>query len=98
TDPGGSGWSIKTDYRVVVRTWDGQGRQSTPGDPAYYQATREFTVKEGATAPVENLAVEWKRPYPWAELTWSRDTAPDSFIIARGGNVIAQPTPDQVDI
>src|SRR5690606_29847793 len=48
--------------------------------------------------PVENLAVEWKRPYPWAELTWSRDTAPDSFIIARGGNVIAQPTPDQVDI
>src|SRR5699024_5803814 len=38
SDPGGGNWTVKTEYRVVVRTWDGQGRQTTPGDPAFYQA------------------------------------------------------------
>src|SRR5699024_10384563 len=44
SDPGGGNWTVKTEYRVVVRTWDGQGRQTTPGDPAFYQAVREFSV------------------------------------------------------
>src|SRR5690606_31776118 len=56
-----------------------------------------FTVKEGATAAVENLTVEHDAPYPWAKLTWERDTAPDSFMIIRGGKLIGQPTPDEID-
>src|SRR5690606_28706268 len=74
TDPGGTEWLIQTLYRVIVRTWDGQGRQGTPGDPAFYQQMREFTVREGATAPVTNLAAAQHAPYPVAEITWSRAT------------------------
>src|SRR5690606_29820102 len=31
TDPGGGDWQVPTEYRVRVRTWDGQGRQGSPG-------------------------------------------------------------------
>lgn len=97
-DPDGGDWEVRTHYRLTVRTWDGQGRERTPGDPAYYQARREFDVREGATAPVTNLQADQARPYPWTELTWTRDTAPDKFIIARGGNIIDVVTADEVSV
>ena len=97
TDPGGSGWQVKTEYRVTVRTWDGQGRQATPGDPVFYQARRQFTIREGTDAPVENLTVAQVYPYPFTELTWTRATAPDRFLIVRNGRIIADLTPDAVD-
>ena len=93
----GTDWSVPTEYRVVVRTWDGQGRQSTPGDPAFYQAIRPFTVKEGATAKVTDLVVSQFGAWPFAEIVWKRSTAPDKFIIARNGNIVDTVTPDQVD-
>lgn len=97
TDPGGTGWQVKTEYRVTVRTWDGQDRQHTPGDPVYYQARRQFVIREGTSAPVENLVAQQVYPYPFTELTWTRATAPDRFIIVRNGRIIADLTPDAVD-
>jgi len=96
TSPG-TGWDVPTRYRVAVRTWDGQGRQATPGDPAWYHVRREFEVHEGATANVENLTVEQLGAWPFAILRWERATAPDYFHIARGGNIIKTVTPDEVD-
>lgn len=98
SDPGGSDWQVKTDYRVIVRTWDGQGRQGTPGDPAYYQAMQEFTVKEGAASKVTNLAAAHDYPWPWVDLTWSMTTAPDKFMIVRGARIVDTVTPDEVDL
>lgn len=97
SDPGGSDWLVQTDYRVTVRTWDGQGRQATPGDPAFYQARQEFTVREGATAKVTDLVAQQLAPWPFVELTWARDTAPHEFIIARDANIIEVVAPDEVD-
>lgn len=89
---------FKVEYRVQLRTWDGQNRQSTPGAPAYRRAVQEFLVREGTTAPVENLQVEQaNNSFPWAKLTFTRDTAPDAFIIRRGPHVIDRVTPDELD-
>lgn len=90
-------WKVRTEYRAVVRTWDGQGRQATPGDPVFYWDRQPFTVREGATARVDNLAVAWQNPYPWVDVTWTRSTAPDQFLIVRGGRIIEAVTPDEVD-
>lgn len=87
-DPGGGNWQVQTRYRVVVRTWDGQVREHTPGDPVYYQAEREFTVREGATPGVTGLTVSADYPYPGAVLNFSRATAPDAWVLVRGGDVI----------
>lgn len=97
-DPDGGNWDVKTHYRLVIRTWDGQGREHTPGDRVYYEAIREFDVREGATAPVENLTISTLEPWPYAELTFTRDTAPDKFIFARGGDIIDVVTPDEIRV
>lgn len=88
----------RVEYRVQLRTWDGQDRQSVPGAPAYRRVVREFVVREGKTAPVEDLTVEQaNNSFPWAKLTWTRATAPDAFIIRRGPRQIDRVTPDEVD-
>lgn len=76
-------------YRVVVRVRDSKDRTHTPTDRAYTQAEREFDFREDPTPnPVANLTVANLLPRPWAELTWTRSTAPDSFTIKRNGRVI----------
>lgn len=88
TGPAGGEWGIQTEYRALVWTWDGQGRVTTPGDPARYIARRVFYVRESTTAPVTNLDAENRYPYPWTRLTWRRATAPDRFAIVRNGTII----------
>lgn len=80
-------------YRLTLRVHDQYDRENLPGDPPFASATRTFTVTTGATTPVSALAVAaqtiYGEPSPFAKLTWTRATAPDSFTIKRGGKVIA---------
>lgn len=77
-------------YTVYVRTWDTISREATPNDTAWVQASRAFTYNYDPTVTgVTSLAVTDLAPAPAATLTWSRATAPDSFIIRRNGIIIA---------
>ncbi len=77
-------------YRLTVRAYDAVDRERTPGDAPWAEATRDFTVNESATvATVTTLAASAVTPYPWAQLTFNRSTAPDSFNVLRDGEVIA---------
>jgi hypothetical protein len=78
-----------TNYRVIVRVWDAFERAASPGDPTYAVATRDFTFNDDATtgAPLTLLATQ-PAGKPMALLTWTRATAPDSWIIRRDGIVV----------
>jgi hypothetical protein len=72
-------------YRLVVRIWDDVARQSTPGDPPYVEAEREFTfVPQATVTPVATL-VAASGVSPWPELTVTRATAPDYFQVFSAG-------------
>jgi hypothetical protein len=77
-------------YTVHVRVWDTIDRESTPGDPPWVEAAQTFLYDYDATVdPVTSLAATDLTPNPGATLTWSRATAPDSFVIRRNGVIIA---------
>lgn len=75
-------------YRLTVQVWDNVAREATPLDPGLAQATRDFTVTTGATAPVTGLSVDQNKPFPTVILSWSRADAPDSYTIRRDGTVL----------
>jgi len=76
-------------YRVSVSIWDNVARENTPGDAIQTTAAREFTYAKTATVtPVASLTVTPQAPYPWAQLQWTRATAPDSFSIVRTDNLV----------
>lgn len=77
-------------YRLYVRIWDTVTRESTPNDPAYTEAFRDFTYNLSATVTVVSaLTATDLAPVPGVQLDWTRATAPDSFTIVRDGKVIA---------
>lgn len=83
-----------TTYSLHLRIWDNinttPGRQDTPGDPGYTEVVRDFTYDYDATVdPVTALAAHDLAPRPGARLTWTRGTAPDSFLVRRNGVIIA---------
>jgi hypothetical protein len=83
---------IKDDesYNAHLRVWDTIDREGTPSDQAYTYTVRTFTYDYDATIdPVTSLAVADQSPVPAALLTWSRATAPDSFVVRRNGVVVA---------
>lgn len=77
-------------YRITVRVWDTVDRQSIPGDPAYYEVTRDVSYSRAgvgtavtgltATLPVANG--------PGVQLDFSRTTAPDYFALKIDGVVV----------
>lgn len=70
--------------RTVVRVWDDVARAETPGDPAYVEAVRTFTLDYDAAVPaVTDLTLTIDPLRPFAVLNWSRTTAPDSFQVVR---------------
>jgi hypothetical protein len=78
-----------TTYTVKVRVWDTYDRASSPGDPPYAEATRNFTFNDDATvAAPATLTATQPTGKPTALLTWTRSTAPDSWIIRRDGKVV----------
>jgi hypothetical protein len=81
-------------YTVTLRVWDTDDRESIAGDPAYTEATQNFTFTPSATvATVTGLTSTWVSPYPKISLGFSRSTAPDGFTILRNRKVIATEVP-----
>lgn len=76
-------------YRLIWRVFDSKDRVPTPGDPAYTEATRDFTFYRDATvAPVTNLSGAALSPRPWYRVTAARATAPDTFNAVVDGEVV----------
>lgn len=70
-------------YRVVVRVWDNIARDAAS---AYAELARDFVVTDdGTVTPVSGLAVSQPNPWPGVVLTWTRSSAPDSFVVTRDG-------------
>lgn len=78
-------------YRLHVAVWDDKHRLSTPGDPDYTYAYRDFVVNDVPGVPAPALvSVEQDGGTPFVVLTWTRAAgAPDSWTIKRDGDTIA---------
>jgi hypothetical protein len=75
-------------YRVVVRVWDAENREATPGDPTYAEAWADFTVATDETVgPVTALTATQHGVTPWVDVEWQRSTTPDAFAFVRDGVV-----------
>jgi hypothetical protein len=84
--PSGKITAAATNYRLTVRSWDDQDRDSTPGDPAYVQAQSTFTFARSATpSPVTVLtAAAEANSGPGVLLTFNRavgQASPDYFAL-----------------
>lgn len=89
TPPGGVLKDGRT-YRLRVRTWDTKDREATPGAPVYVEQVRDFTLVDeaGVTGP-GTLTADQDGDTPWVVLTFTRSSFPDSWVVRRGGVVIA---------
>ncbi len=73
------------EYKVVVRVWDSVARESTPGDPVYTDASRDFTFElDNTVDPVSSFTVTASDGAPVNTSGWTRATAPDSYTMLRG--------------
>jgi hypothetical protein len=74
-------------YRITVRLRDDKDRQSTPGDPNYIEASKEFVFKRSATpAAVETLLASTNQG--GVQLTWTRTATPDWFCLRVNDEVV----------
>jgi len=71
-------------YRVLVRVWDDKNRDASAGYAE--SAPVDFTVVNDPTvAGVVGLAASQPNPWPGVVLTWTRSSAPDSYVVVRDG-------------
>jgi hypothetical protein len=73
-------------YTVEVRGWDAPtpSREATPGDPNYASAQALFSLAtDSSTGPVATLTAAPVDLTPWVDLTFTRSTTPDSFVLLR---------------
>lgn len=79
-------------YRVEVRVWDAQHREATPDSLDHAVAVRDFTITSDTTVPpVVGLAVQQPvQDRPVVRLEWTRSSAPDSYLVRRDGDVVAE--------
>lgn len=77
-------------YRVDVRVFDEYVREATGDALDYASASRTFTVTTDptVTAVASLAATQLVVDKPRIELTWSRGTAPDHYVIVRDGVTI----------
>lgn len=76
-------------YRVTVRLWDDQPRETTVGDPAYSELVKEALYQpSSAVTPTSNLTVVQNTNGPGVTLEWDSATQPDGFTIYRDGKVL----------
>ena len=81
------------DYRVRVRVWDDEDRVASVGDPTYAQAFATFAMDDDSEqTPPAGLAATQVDNTPMVQLSWTRGTQPDEFLIVRDGKVV-----DKVD-
>lgn len=75
-------------YKLEVRLFDDVEREAV-GEPIYSSAERVFTVQaDSSVTGVSSLAAVQPEPKPRTRLTFSRSTAPDSFVVRRDGLVV----------
>lgn len=78
-------------YEYEVRVWDSVTRSSTVGGPEYVSAKRSFEYVLGSGVPaVSSLTATPMDPQPFVKLTWTRDEAPDEYVIVRDGESITK--------
>lgn len=69
------------DYKVTVRVWDTEARETTPGDPEYVEASREFTYDDDGTPDPITSVVATTDDTPALTVTWTDASAPDYYAI-----------------
>jgi hypothetical protein len=78
-------------YRLIVRIWDTIDREQNGANPAYTEATRDFTYNyDAAVSPVTGLSATADPVLPAMNLAWSRAAQPDQWAILRDGIMIDQ--------
>lgn len=71
-------------YRVTVRIWDTIDRETTPNDPVYVEATRDFTIAyDGAVTAPAAFGMSSDTVLPVAHLTFTRAATPDTWVLMR---------------
>lgn len=76
------------EYRLRVRVWDDENRETTPGDPNYREDSAFFHLDTAATvAPVTDLTVTQDGLNPYTIVEFQRETTPDRFVILRDGGI-----------
>lgn len=78
-------------YSLGVRMWDTKARVASPGDVPYVEVWRDFTMADGSPtggAPTSVVAT-LVSPTPAVDITWSRATTPDSWVVLRDDVVVA---------
>lgn len=80
---------LSASYRLVVRVWDTVDRATVAGDPAFVEATRDFTLTTGGVAQPGALDVTALTAPPQYEVTFTRSAAPDSFAALVDGRPVA---------
>lgn len=83
------------DYQLHIRVWDTfTNRQATPGSPDYVESWTTFHFDDDLTVtPVDTLTADSPDPSPAVQLTWTRASAPDAWVILRDSKVIARVDP-----
>lgn len=92
-----SGLTDGRTYRVVVQVWDAVTREATPGDHTYAQAQADCILDtDSGVGTVASLTATQVGESPWVDLTWTRSTTPDSYVLIRDGKVVS--TLDPADV
>lgn len=74
-------------YRITVLVWDTINRESTPGDPVYYEQTVEAAIAyDAAVTNVTSLAAASDPLLPVEHITFTSAVAPDSFQLQRSAD------------
>lgn len=76
-------------YIASVLVWDEYDRETSPGDPSYVMAERQFFMDDDLTVAPPTLTVAQDGITPWVVLTWNRSTAPDEWVVFRDGRRVA---------
>lgn len=89
TIPSGVLKKTGTTYAIEVRGWDNVVREATPGDDVYASATALCTLAtEPTVGPIDTLSAAAVDVSPWVDLTWTRSTTPDAFVLLRDGEIV----------
>ncbi len=91
TPPAGILKSATRVYRVVVRVWDDVARESIPGDSAYVEASRAFTLNPTGTGPVTDLVAVVVEDSPEVQFAWTHPTTPDFWQLRVGEEFVGNP-------
>ena len=84
-------------YTITVRVWDDVERATTPGAPAYRQASRAVWFDDDLAVPVPlSLTASQVGQSPFVDIEWTVADQPDEFQLVRDGAILGQWAPADV--